>query len=1050
MEIPQSNSQAIIKRDKVAPLRYDQPRKPKNIVETNINYILDIHGKSTHVSPTQITATKLTPDQQNIIIKSTKPPSNFATATKHLSERFSDPESARLTNRNSDLDFGRSSGRLYMPNNGGTPNRGQGDKTKSRNSKSNFQDYMDPADVSKGLRSGILLMGSLRINKHNRSDAYVSLDPVPDIAPLSHATGNSIDLSQDIYVFGEKARNRALEGEIVIIQLLQGEELKFNQAIVNNKRLEKKEEERGRQEKIRVSKELVEDDNNIVDVDDTDTDDMTRLEFGKVVSIAERKLDRKFVGVLSVEKHSKDSKKPEEGSEPKTTTLFWFKPNDKRVPWMTIIPKYIPEDFIKDPQSYSDKLWLASLESWPSYSNYPRAKIVSVLGQVGNIDIETEALLAENGVTWTDTFSPKVEACLPTLPWVIPESEFKKRKDLREKRIFSIDPPTARDLDDAVSCECIDELAHLYSVGVHIADVSYFVKPSSALDIEAAERATTVYLVQKAVPMLPRILSENLCSLNPNVDRLAFSVIFTINSITGEIVGDPWFGKTVIRSSAKLSYDHAQAVIDGTAVKSFEDTNELPNVGFGNGTKFENIKEDILKLYGISKVLRKLRFESGALAIHSVKLAFELVDGHPVASGIYLIKESNRLIEEFMLLANMAVAKKIAKSFPSVALLRSHSPPIARRLVDLLALAEGLGHKLNASSSGSLQASFEAINDLPTRSVLELLAVKSMKRARYVCAGSVHTLTGYHHYALNIPLYTHFTSPIRRYCDLIVHRMLEVSLETPLLKSQIEFGVQYNLKNIVHIANLCNSNKDAAKAVQDASSKLFLCIYIANVQERLIMQSENQTSEQNQLRIRTAQSGVLLNAIVYNISQRSFDVLISDLGLERRVWLEDLVDRNEIWGSEWDEGMLTVIWKRNTNWDFDLPRNMGEFPNKVIVNVDKTQASLIKFKNEQDEGLSTVGTVANNGRKLIQRLKMDTSQYREQKIRIFQRVAIRVQSNVQKSPAELKILAEYPGFMKLAQEDSDFTKDFKKWNEIRIIERGNACEQVCLGIVDDD
>lgn len=209
---------------------------------------------------------------------------------------------------------------------------------------------------------------------------------------------------------------------------------------------------------------------------------------------------------------------------------------------------------------------------------------------------------------------------------------------MRTSRIFSIDPPTARDLDDCVSVrDCLDGTLE---VGVHIADVSYFVAPGTPLDDEASNRATSVYLVQKVIPMLPRILCEELCSLNPDVDRLSFSV-FWIFSAAGEIIGAPKFGKSVIRSCAKLSYDHAQAVIEG---KSWEN---LPKADIGNGKLKADVEEDIRKLYKFSQVLRKQRYENGSLTLNSIKLWFALDDfGNPIDNGIYESKDANRLIEE--------------------------------------------------------------------------------------------------------------------------------------------------------------------------------------------------------------------------------------------------------------------------------------------------------------------------------------------------------------------------------------------------------------------
>lgn len=215
-----------------------------------------------------------------------------------------------------------------------------------------------------------------------------------------------------------------------------------------------------------------------------------------------------------------------------------------------------PADFVDNHASYAHKLFIATIKRWPLSSLHPFGHLERELGDIGNIEIETEALLADNNIT-TSAFGEKVEKCLPELPWSIPDKEHGARRDLRQSCTFTIDPATAKDLDDAVSCLRLDD--GTFEVGVHIADVSHFIKVGSALDREAKSRATTVYLVQKAIPMLPNVLSEDLCSLIANVDRLTFSVFWRMSE-DGDIL-ETTFAKTIIRSCAQLSYDDAQRVI---------------------------------------------------------------------------------------------------------------------------------------------------------------------------------------------------------------------------------------------------------------------------------------------------------------------------------------------------------------------------------------------------------------------------------------------------------------------------------------------------------
>ena len=304
---------------------------------------------------------------------------------------------------------------------------------------------------------------------------------------------------------------------------------------------------------------------------------------------------------------------------------------------MAIPLEHAPKEFLQTPDAFSEVLFRAHVRKWQATSQHPFGVVTGTIGQMGEIPIETEALLCDAGIDWEE-FPDEVLECLPPTPWSIPDDEIRKRKDLREEQIFSIDPPTAKDLDDAVSCKPLPD--GTFEVGVHIADVSHFVEKETALDKEAMYRATTVYLVQKAIPMLPPLLCEQLCSLNPGVDRLAFSVIWKFDK-DARVIGKPWFGKSVIRSCAKLSYDHAQALIDG------KDWTGLPDVKLTGGNTIEDIKATTTRLYEFSVQMRKRRFENGALAIHSVKLWFALGgEGNPVDCGVYEMKESNRLIEE--------------------------------------------------------------------------------------------------------------------------------------------------------------------------------------------------------------------------------------------------------------------------------------------------------------------------------------------------------------------------------------------------------------------
>ncbi|KAF9370515.1 hypothetical protein CPC16_003659 [Podila verticillata] len=669
------------------------------------------------------------------------------------------------------------------------------------------------------------VQGVLRINKRNRSDAYVTVDSLPE---------------GDVYICGSKDRNRALEGDVVGIELFDFEDMPAQKL------------EGGKEKKKNKKAEDVE------EAGEADVEDIKPKYCGRVVSIVERSLVQMFSGTLTLQRPSGSTKKNErrrqdDDDQKGQPRIVWFKPTDKRVPLIAIPIDQAPADFVDNHSSYAHKLFVATIKRWPLSSLHPFGHLERELGDIGNIEIETEALLADNNVT-TTAFGEKVEKCLPELPWVIPEKELSRRRDLRQSCTFTIDPATAKDLDDAVSCNRLED--GTFEIGVHIADVSHFIKVGSALDREAKSRATTVYLVQKAIPMLPNVLCEDLCSLTANVDRLTFSVFWKMSE-DGEVL-DTWFSKSVIRSCAQLSYDDAQRVITSGSLDPKVDVFDHPR---------SLVEDNIKTFFKLSQILRQRRFDNGALSINSIKLAFETDEIHnPLDVSVYELKESNRLIEEFMLLANMSVAKQICEYFPEQALLRRHEEPLEKRMTEFIAHMNKIGLELDASSSGALQASMDAIQDPDVRKVVRLLVIKPMHRAKYICSGMLSP-NKYHHYALNAPLYTHFTSPIRRYADIIVHRLLEASLT-----GDTKFYL--NKESCQKSANQCNIKKDAAKLAQEQSSHVYLSVLLKNM---------------------TAKGMVIRDAIVVQVLDAAFDVLVPEFGLEKRVHVDQLPVERHAW-----------------------------------------------------------------------------------------------------------------------------------------------------------
>lgn len=405
---------------------------------------------------------------------------------------------------------------------------------------------------------------------------------------------------------------------------------------------------------------------------------------------------------------------------------------------------------------------VARLVKWEKEDKKPVGEVVSVMQPEDENDAAMKELLAQAGFPLF--FPEDVLEEAERLPDVLDSEEIKKRKDCREIRTFTIDPVDAKDFDDAIS---IRKLSNgIYEIGVHIADVSYYVHPETELDEEAYKRATSVYLPDRVNPMLPERISNELCSLRPHEDKFTFSAIFQMNA-KGEIK-QYWLGRTVIHSDHRFTYEDVQEIIE---------------------TKEGKFAEDILLLNDFAQKMRKKRFSKGAINFSSQEVRFKLDEkGKPVGIVVKESKEAHQLIEEFMLLANRTVAENISKiqinkkeiPFPY----RVHDQPDAERLAPFMEFAKKYGHKFDLSSPESIAASFNQMladaKGKPEQHVLEQLGIRTMAKA-------VYTTENIGHYGLAFEFYCHFTSPIRRYPDVLVHRVLETVLQgKPMIDKKME------------------------------------------------------------------------------------------------------------------------------------------------------------------------------------------------------------------------------------------------------------------------
>ncbi|KAM3967167.1 exosome complex exonuclease RRP44-like protein Dis3 [Aphomia sociella] len=561
--------------------------------------------------------------------------------------------------------------------------------------------HLTPAEVHNGIRNGRLHQGTFHASRDNFLEGTASV--------------NGYDKS--ILLQGHIGINRAVDGDLVAIEIFPEEEWRKPSDIV----LEDKAEDPGDQ--LEEEAVLL---NAAKAIDDVD--DITPT--GKVVGIIRRKW-RQYCGILM------PSKFP-------GATRHLFTPAEKRIPRVRIETRQ--SDIL------ASQRILVALDSWPRNSRYPLGHFVRALGPIGDKDAENEVILLEHDVPHA-RFSEAVLACLPSNDWTIPPEEIKKRVDLRSVCVCSVDPPGCTDIDDALHARPIGPSR--YEVGVHIADVTYFVRPDTALDKEAASRSTTVYLVDKRIDMVPDLLSSNLCSLRGGEERLAFSCVWEIDENANVL--STKFHKSVIKSAAAMTYEEAQIAID-------------------DSSREDKIASSLRTLNMLAKKLKKKRLDNGALLLASPEIRFQ-VDSEthePLEVQAKKIMDTNSMVEEFMLLANVSVAQKLAEEFPQCALLRRHPAPPPANFHHFLKAAKHQGFELDVSTNKAFSKSLdEAV--IPGRPyfniLLRIMATRCMQQAVYFSSGS-HTQVEYYHYGLACPIYTHFTSPIRRYADVIVHRLL--------------------------------------------------------------------------------------------------------------------------------------------------------------------------------------------------------------------------------------------------------------------------------------
>ena len=454
----------------------------------------------------------------------------------------------------------------------------------------------------------------------------------------------------------------------------------------------------------------------------------------------------------------------------------------------------IPDDRMVKTHFYIDKKHIngakngqkvkAKFISWPKNLKSPQAAVIEIIGNPGELNVEMNAILSEYGFPLK--FPKKVENELALIDTPNYKLEAKKRLDLRDKTTFTIDPVDAKDFDDALSIDQFDN--GITEIGIHIADVGHFVKEKSNLDDEAYLRANSVYLVDRVIPMLPEKLSNQLCSLRPNEDKLTFSAVFQLNQ-KYEVI-KTWFGKTLIHSDKRFTYEEAQEIIEG---------------------KKHDLSNEINALNKIARVLRADRLREGALNVESSEVRFEIDEkGEPIGTFLKVSKEAHQLIEEFMLLANKHVAIKMGKpaknKFIHPFIYRIHDDPSEEKISDLNIYLESMGYKIVREKNKPISYSLNAVmQQAKVKKELHLIApmvIRSMSKAAY-------SAENIGHYGLAFQYYTHFTSPIRRYADLLVHRKLFNTLEKKQTHLNSSKQLEYTCS---HLSKMEKQATDAERA----------------------------------------------------------------------------------------------------------------------------------------------------------------------------------------------------------------------------------------------
>ncbi|XP_034089659.1 DIS3-like exonuclease 1 isoform X1 [Gymnodraco acuticeps] len=679
-----------------------------------------------------------------------------------------------------------------------------------------YTEHLPGELLEAGIKSGRYIQGTLNVSKHRaHSEASIMTDGL---------SNKNTDLSWGVLVCGGKNRNRAVHGDQVVVELLPKSEWRGkDNTLAEGQGEEKSGEESGSKP----------------------------MPTGRVMGILQRNW-RDYVVTFP----------PREGPPPQTR-------NTQRilaVPWDHRIPKI--RISTQQADALQDHRVVVRIDSWESTSLYPNGHSVRVLGKAGELETEIQTILIENCIhvpPFSDAQLKEMPVNSAEKPWRMDPAQVAERRDLRESHlVFSIDPKGCEDVDDTLSVRSLAG-GKLLELGVHIADVTHFVTEGSLTDLEARSRATTYYLADRRYDMLPSVLSADLCSLLGGVDRYAMSVMWELDAET-LVVNKVWFGRSLIRSSYQLHYELAQALLDGEQA-------EVPELaGLGSeekDSKLAQLTQALEMLTHVARHLRAQRDRGGALELEGVEVRAQLdKDKNITALVPRQPLEVHETVAECMIHANHWVARKIQETFPHQALLRRHPPPRQEFFSQLVESATAGGFTIDTSTNKALADSLDQAvdpQDPMVNRLLRIMATTAMSQAVYFSTG-LQSLDQFYHYGLALDRYTHFTSPIRRYADIVVHRLLTAAIT---MDRGVDPGKALaSNKELEETAHHINNKNRAAQQAQKISTELFQCLYF---------KERDPQSDQS----------CVADAVIYSIRDNGILVFISEYGVKGPVYLRN-------------------------------------------------------------------------------------------------------------------------------------------------------------------